>query len=392
MKSIQLIGDSRGYVTDFLGDLLNCGWSLENIPADGKIPRNGLKVVLRSEASELRLRVYIYKVTQSGRSKPHERRVEITTTYQGGLDALSGFSDIVLGMDSQTGRYVGIDNRRMQLGGPTHNASSFFDLEGLSVKKGELLVNPRAVANSAFPTGIEQHAFFDRSRLSEYLFNRREIHSGVYAFAGPFCGALPSKNRRFPPRVSLLKAADDKFVLSSKISGRQEPLDPALVEAIERGDFNKPKKGKISPEQLKKIQAFCEEIGALGEQVVLAAERARLRKLGHNGPASRVERVSLRSIGEGYDILSFEDDGATKRYLEVKSTIGAGMIIDISRGEWRAAKALGRKYYLVRVTSIMGKPRIFYARDPAKSEKDGLISKTATGWKIDLAPLIHSRK
>jgi len=373
-----------------LRDLLCCGWKLEAVPENATVPHNGLKVVLRAGASEARLRIFAYKVTTSGRERSHERRVEITTTYQSGLRRLASFTDIVLGIDVASGKYVGVDSRRLRLGGPTHNASSFFDLEGLSVKKGNLLINPRSATSTIFPGGIELHAFFDRSRLSEYLLNQREIHSGLYAYGGAFSGPMPVKNVTWPESISTDKTTGRLFVLSSIPKNRKPKISRAVIEAAEQEDLAKIARRQISPEQLKRILSICDEIGALGEQAVLKLERARLRKLGLDDQADRVERVSLRSVGEGYDIVSFEDDGFTKRYLEVKATIGRGFVVDVSRGEWRAARKHGDAYYLVRVISAKDSPEVFFVRNPVELENQGLVTRTAIGWKIDLRSVVKN--
>ena len=83
MPTVPLNEDSRGHLTRVLRDLLSCGWHLSNAPQDGKIPRNGMKLILKTADKELRPRIFIYKVTSSSRNRPHERRVEITTTPRG---------------------------------------------------------------------------------------------------------------------------------------------------------------------------------------------------------------------------------------------------------------------------------------------------------------------
>lgn len=354
------------------------------MPKDGRIPRNGMKVILKASDLELRLRIFAYKVTSSGRNRPQERRVEITTTYRSSLTPLRGFGDLVLGIDVATGKYVGIDSRRLQFGGPTHNASSFFDLEGLSVKSGEFLINPRRAAQQLFPGGIEQHCFFDRSRLPEYLFNCREIHTGSYAYSGAFKGKIAVKTVSFPIAVSNTKLMGDTFVLFSRTQKRSRPMASKLIEAVEEKNFSKLQKRGITPEQLKRLLAICEEIGALGEQAVLTFERKRLTTLGFISQANKVERVSLRSVGEGFDIASFEDDGFTPRYLEVKSTVGRSSLIEMSRGEWRAAEQYRDRYYVVRVTDAKTSPVLHFIRDPFKLEQEGSVAKTATGWQLDL--------
>lgn len=159
MTSISINKDRRGYLSAILEDLISCGWKLESVPQDGKVPRNGMMLRLRANGFDVNLRLFVYKVTNSGRNRPDERRVEITTTYHGGLNKEEGFSDVVLGIDQSSARYVGVDNRRLQIGGKTHNASSFFDLEGLSIQQGNLLVNPRSVSSGVFTSGIEYHFF-----------------------------------------------------------------------------------------------------------------------------------------------------------------------------------------------------------------------------------------
>jgi hypothetical protein len=89
-------------------------------------------------------------------------------------------------------------------------------------------------------------------------------------------------------------------------------------------------------------------------------------------------------VSDGYDILSFEDDGTTKRYIEVKATSGSSFKVDISRGEWRAAARHGDHYYLVRVTNTRTAPKLFYLRNPVKLEQQGKIVRTPTGWLVDL--------
>jgi hypothetical protein len=389
MSEITLSADRRSYIPQVIRGLLCCGWTLESVPANGKIPRNGAKILLKANGFELRLRLFTYKVTGSGRGKTAERRIEITTTYGSGLTRSKAYLDIVLGVDPVSSVYVGVDPHRLALGGETHNASSFFDKEGLGVKPGQLLINPRRVVAKGFSDRIERHAFFDQSRISEYLFNHGEIHSGDYGQGGLFHEKLKMSKANLPRKISDHMATGDHFVLTSNARMSKRPLTNSMIEAVEANDFTKIKGKKITPEGLKEIQSACEAIGALGEQFVLNEERRRLRKAGHLVASLNVERVSLRSVGEGYDIASFGDNGKSRRYIEVKTTVGVGFLIDISSGEWRAAKKYREEFYLARVINMRSSPKIFYICDPyGLSEKIG-IEKTATGWKIDIKSLIQ---
>jgi hypothetical protein len=386
MAIVSLIPSGKTHLTKVIRDLMSAGWTSSRVPADGRIPRNGLKLILESEETALRLRVFAYKVTSSGRNRPQERRVEITTTYQSGLKPLRGFADIVIGLDVDTGTYVGVDSKRLRIGGSSHNASSFFDLEGLSVGRGELLINPRRAQAAIFPGAIEFHAFFDKSRLAEYLMNHREIHAGSYTYGGSFNRKMASRRVSLPIKIEEEKLKGDTFVLQSKMRIRTRPPSKKLVEAVEENDFSKLPKSQrtLTPEQLKQLLLICEEVGALGEQAVLFHERKRLIRLGYASKANAIERVSLRSVTTGYDILSFENDGRTRRYLEVKSTVGTGCIVDISKGEWAAAKQYGDRYYIVRVIKVRTGPELFFIRNPIGLEQRGKLQKTPTGWKLDL--------
>jgi len=153
MNMIPLFFDRRSHLPKVLQDLLSCGWRILSVPANRKIPLNGLPLILTADEMQLRLRIFAYKATTSFRKRPHERRVMITTTYKSGLKPLKGFRDLVLGVDMATGKYVGVDSRRLHYGGAKHNASSFFDLDGLSVNPGELLINPRPATEQMFPAG-----------------------------------------------------------------------------------------------------------------------------------------------------------------------------------------------------------------------------------------------
>src|SRR5688572_20459346 len=115
MNQTLLVPNQSGHLSRVIYDLIRYGWNVDRIPDDGKIPRNALKLVLKANGQEVNLRVIAHKVTTSGRNRPHERRIEITTTYQSGLKRLRGFRDVVLGVDVETGKYVGVDGRRLSM-------------------------------------------------------------------------------------------------------------------------------------------------------------------------------------------------------------------------------------------------------------------------------------
>lgn len=378
---------SAGHQLRIVNGLLSTGWTIQTAPDQGRLLRNGQKYILTAPGHDIKLRIFVYKVTGSGRSRPSERRIEITTTYKSGLRPARGYHDVVIGYCEETDTFVGVDPRRLKFGGDTHNASSFFDLEGITTTSdNRMLVLSRRAHQSLFSGEIEYHAFFNYTKLAEYLFNFAEIHNGTYANSGLFSEpSRPGTPKIHPPSVKQdqLVGSDLKFSTERKPQ-RTVVVNGRLVSAVENADYKKLKGAKITPEKLREILRHCDEIGALAEQFVVDGERRRLRRLGHVEAASKVQRVSLISVGEGYDIRSFENDGKTERFLEVKGTTGKSMTVDISNNEWETAKQLQGKYYLVRVICVKTSPQSIFYHNPASLESSGAITKLPTGWRVKL--------
>lgn len=378
---------SAGHQMRIVSGLLATGWTILKAPEHGQLLRNGQKYTLAAPGHEIKLRLFVYKVTGSGRSRPSERRIEITTTYNSGLIRARGYYDVVIGYSQETDTFVGVDPRRLKFGGNTHNASSFFDLEGITtISDNRLLILSRRANKSLFPGEIEYHAFFNHTKLAEYLFNFAEIHNGTYASSGLF--SEPGRFRKpksSPPNVKQNHLIGSDLVLSTvRKPQRTVVVNSRLVSAVENADHKKLKRAKITPEKLREILRHCEEIGALAEQFVVDGERRRLTRLGHAEAASKVQRISLTSVGEGYDIRSFEDDGESERFLEVKGTTGKSMTVDMSNNEWETAKQMKRKYYLVRVIHVKTSPQSIYYQNPAALESSGALTKLPTGWRVKL--------
>ncbi len=88
------------------------------------------------------------------------------------------------------------------------------------------------------------------------------------------------------------------------------------------------------------------ELGDSGEELVLNFEKKRLRALGKNILADRVEKAK---DGNGYDIISFSEDG-TPLYLEVKTTTGnQDTPFDISLNEYLFAEKNKGNYKIYRL-------------------------------------------
>jgi len=388
MANLRLTAPAKSHLLDVVQSLLRAGWTIEQTPQNAQLARNGQKMLLKSDRVDLRFRLFVYKVTGSGRGNPEERRIEITSTYQKGLSRLAKFPDVVFGYDPSSQIYVGVDSERIKHGGRTGNASSFFDKRGLNITSRDAIVVRQRKAAVFVKKGVEYHAFIDPQRLSEYLFNKDEIHSGTYLGDGEYSGKLSDQMPLISLQIDENAANGDVLVLSgpesTKRRGGLPKVDRSTIRAFEKGTLPK-KRRKITPEEFMNIKRIMEENGRLGEEHVLKAERARLRHAKRPDLAEKISWISQESVAEGYDIISFETTGE-KRFIEVKSTSGQQNTFEMSDGEWQKACELKDQYYICRVMNVRDHPSTTYIRHPKELEAQGKVHKTVTGWRVTYRP------
>src|SRR2546426_19890 len=108
MPRIEVTAPSKSHLLSVVQNLVATGWTPVSVPTAGRLVRNGQRLILRGGDEETRVRLFVYKVTGSSRGKPDERRIEITSTYQKGLQRLRGYRDCVLGFDPDRNMFVGV--------------------------------------------------------------------------------------------------------------------------------------------------------------------------------------------------------------------------------------------------------------------------------------------
>ena len=157
------------------------------------------------------------------------------------------------------------------------------------------------------------------------------------------------------------------------------------LELVDAHQIKKPKARVRSNTKLLdfiKIENENKKLGDLGELFIIKNEIKLLEKAGKSELAKRVKHVSVESgDGLGYDILSFDTDGAEKK-IEVKTTRSS--CIDrpfyLTRNEINTSKEYADNYYLYRLFDF----------NPTKGIGKYYIVKGYLEDKLDLEGLIYS--
>lgn len=377
------ITDRRStHVLRVLHDLASAGWTPVVFPSGAKILANRQLIELREPHSAIHIRISIFKVGDRG--EPHrldERRIEITTTFASGLPRLRNWTDVILGYDFTNDVYVGLDPRRLELGGKTHNASSSVDPSALvAASKSHILIRPRETPS----LGIEYQAIFRPDRLGEYLFNFRSVHDGLYRGDGLFSRSV--RRPRQPKRWILPSSSchGNYLVLThaNPAKAKRATVSLALVEAYEIDQAATLR--ELSPDELESVLRKCREVGDGAEHFVYQHERKRLHKAGRSDLAEKIDWVSQKAVGKGFDIKSFEVDGSP-RNIEVKATIGKGSTFFMSANEWNVATKMRSSYWVYRVVRALDGPSIASKlQDPFGAERVSKIIRVPDGWRVTI--------
>ena len=147
---------------------------------------------------------------------------------------------------------------------------------------------------------------------------------------------------------TLLDANEDDAVevLAVSLLGERAPVD-----ADERAEIDVTLKGLVDDAARREALLLAlghrwddrhrREVGAIGEEIVVAQARDELTALGHRDLARAVRRASLVSDQLGYDVVA-PRVGAPSRLLEVKATTAThNALIFLSRAEADAGSRLG---------------------------------------------------
>ena len=113
--------------------------------------------------------------------------------------------------------------------------------------------------------------------------------------------------------------------------------------------------GKITQEQVEDQLWRQRQVGAMGEEIALAFEKARLTRMGCSREAASTRLISAEFANAGYDMESFDrdEDGKVHRiYVEVKSSTGNEIDFYWSTNEIKKAKTHASDYWIYFVPGV----------------------------------------
>lgn len=233
--------------------------------------------------------------------------------------------------------------------------------------------------------GEEYNKSEHRRRLSPKLQGRSESsiekkHQNISAvmieLGMPYIdGYKPLANYQrsiFPEQIAMMLQYNEQLIRLIAADAEMTPEPPEIADIL--GILDTPPENKGTgkfaassnpPQYRSKTDYLSREasnsaLGAAGELLVMKYEKARLRQMGQENLADRVERVS-QTVGDqaGFDILSF-DAGGRDRYLEVKTTkYGKETPFYISDNEKRFASVHSDRYSLYRLFRFRSNPGLY---------------------------------
>jgi hypothetical protein len=308
-----------------------------------KISGSRLTIIFENNGVIYKCRVLLFAVGGSGRSNTLERRVEITSTYVGGnLIKLPGFSDLVVGIDRQGRNMVGLDPRRLDYGGQSHNASTFVYLPAFDRLKSTdyfVFINDRQALFSK-----EYQIYFKPEFVKRYLLEFSSLHgSGL----------------RQTPQIHVEDSMSDAIEEFAAFGSRQ----------------------RISYEQQVELSLKKMEIGRAGEAFVLELERTQLKGAGRPDLAEKIDWISQSQPYLGFDIKSFNNAGVTQ-FIEVKSSSSLLTSFFLTENEFKQAKKLSYTYRIAGVSNALRAASVHNIINPAREISEGRLTMCAVTHKV----------
>jgi hypothetical protein len=160
--------------------------------------------------------------------------------------------------------------------------------------------------------------------------------------------AAPTLNPDKPPSAGPLDLDAIIEDPPEQIIGPKEPQKPWLSRKGRRIDFAE-------------RDALNRRLAKLGEEFVVLLERHRLRSVGRDDLAQKVQWVA-ETIGDGlgFDVLSYDDQDESEKLVEVKTTgLGKFHPFYVTVNEVRCSEDMTDTFHLFRVFDYGRNPRVY---------------------------------
>lgn len=212
------------------------------------------------------------------------------------------------------------------------------NIEFFTIKNNSIVINHDSNKNleQVILDQIKKQSDYSVS-IKNYLLNFYMDENGDLSFTPSGSYNIASSDlRNFLITLNFIKYDNDRYIL----------LDENILAQFKKKEF--------SPEQLKNKITNQELLGLEGEKVIVDYETKRIKLFGEH---LMVDHISLRDVGAGYDIQSYE--GNEKIFIEVKVVSLSNYKFHLSTNEYQTAINLKDKYYLYLLPVDYSKPEKF---------------------------------
>ena len=199
--------------------------------------------------------------------------------------------------------------------------------------------------------------------LKEYLNNFELDKNNQHSFEPTLDYNLTTSDlRNFLISFDIIKNKDKKYFL------------------LDENIFEKFKRKKISPEELKKIMQDKEKIGLAAEKFIFKKEIEKVSKINKN---LNVEHIALIDVAAGYDILSYNNN-EEKIFIEVKAVSSSNFKFYLTSNEFNISNILKNNYFLYLLPRDLSDPEQFdYENLLIINNINENVFKNQKKWKIE---------
>lgn len=169
-----------------------------------------------------------------------------------------------------------------------------------------------------------------------------------------------------PPLIALAAADADRLMVAPEVPNILAVLEkrPPSADAPQSTRADPPSTPTSTAPRLTtnylEREAQNRSLGDAGEAFIIEFERTRLIRAGHESLAAKIEHTAkVHGDHMGFDILSFEDNGA-ERFIEVKTTkYGSETPFFATRNEVAVSERHAEQYQVYRLHSFRLAPKLF---------------------------------